>query len=120
MQRTQIQLPDHLFEASRALARRKEISLAELVRRGLEYLIATSPESPVSGADWELPAPRDLRATDPFVNANWRADIHSDRLQVAEPSSAYNTGGDNGGISAVSSRLVDHCFPSDVPRDARS
>ncbi len=89
MQRTQIQLPDHLFEASRALASRKEISLAELVRRGLEYLIATSPEVSASCAPWELPVPHDLQAKDPFEDENWRADIHSDRLRVAESPTAY-------------------------------
>ncbi len=89
MQRTQIQLPDHLFEASRALARRKEISLAELVRRGLEYLIATSPETAGSSEDWKLPAPHNLQAGDPFEDENWRANIHSTRLRVAESSAAY-------------------------------
>ncbi len=89
MQRTQIQLPDRLFEASRALARRKEISLAELVRRGLEYLIATSPEGSASCGNWELPAPHDLQSTDPFNDENWRANIHGDRLWVAESSPAY-------------------------------
>ncbi len=91
MQRTQIQLPDHLFEASRALASRKEISLAELVRRGLEYLIATSPEGSATCGDWELPAPHDLQATDPFNDVNWRANIHGDRLRVAGSSTAYKT-----------------------------
>ncbi len=89
MQRTQIQLPDHLFDAARALASRKEISLAELVRRGLEYLIATSPETAVSSEDWELPAPHDLNATNPFTNENGRADLHGARLRVAESSTAY-------------------------------
>ncbi len=71
MQRTQIQLPDRLFEASRTLASRKEISLAELVRRGLEYMIATSPEAPLLDEVWELPAPHELHATDPFDGECW-------------------------------------------------
>lgn len=89
MQRTQIQLPDHLYEASRALANRKEISFAELVRRGLEYLIATSPDLHDSGGNWQLPPPRDLCAQDPFADKDWLAKIHGDRLRVTEPSASY-------------------------------
>ena len=89
MQRTQIQLPDGLFEASRALANRKEISLAELVRRGLEYMIATSPEAPAATETWELPRPHDLQATDPFEDECWRANLHGDRIRVAETSAPY-------------------------------
>lgn len=43
MRRTQIQLPDELYETVHKVADRREISLAELVLRGLEYMIAVSP-----------------------------------------------------------------------------
>ncbi|MDZ4199569.1 MAG: antitoxin [Kiritimatiellia bacterium] len=89
MQRTQIQLPDRLFKAARALAGRKEISLAELVRRGLEYMIATSPEASGSTESWDLPTPHDLQAMDPFKDEYWRAHLHGDRIRVAESSTPY-------------------------------
>lgn len=41
--RTQIQLPDHVFERARELARAKEISLAELARRGIEAILDQYP-----------------------------------------------------------------------------
>ncbi len=89
MKRTQIQLPDHLFESARLLARRQEISFAELVRRGLEYLVATQPRLSDTGAKWELPPALDLRARNPFTCENWRAAIYSDRLCVADPPASY-------------------------------
>lgn len=89
MQRTQIQIPDHLFEAARSLARRQEISFAELVRRGLEYLVATQPRPSETADEWVLPPGVDLRARNPFTDEDWRARIYSDRLCVAEPSASY-------------------------------
>ena len=90
MQRTQIQLPDHLFESARSLARRQEISFAELVRRGLEYLVATEPRPSETAEKWALPPAMDLRARDPFEDEDWRARIYSDRLCVTESPASYN------------------------------
>ena len=39
MTRTQIQLPDALYAQAKRLAEREEMSLAELVRRGLEHMV---------------------------------------------------------------------------------
>lgn len=89
MQRTQIQLPDHLFEAGRSLARRQEISFAELVRRGLEYLIATQPRGSDADSPWELPPGLDLRSRDPFQDQDWRANLYDNRLCVAETLPDY-------------------------------
>lgn len=89
MQRTQIQLPDHLFEAGRSLARRQEISFAELVRRGLEYLIATQSRASETDVPWELPPALDLRSRDPFEDENWRANLYDNRLCVAEMPPDY-------------------------------
>jgi hypothetical protein len=71
MVRTQIQLPDELYGKARQLAEEKEISLAEVVRRGLEHLLRINP--PGREADWELepPANTQLRS-DPFANEDWR------------------------------------------------
>lgn len=92
MKRTQIQLPDALFEAARDVAESKEISLAELVRRGLEYMIATSPAQQSQSVTWTLPAPHPLNADDPFQHEGWRADLHTTRLHVAEEKTPYRPG----------------------------
>ena len=55
MVRTQVQLPDELYEQARRLARQKEISLAEVVRRGVEQLLAIYPVD--RPAEWTLDPP---------------------------------------------------------------
>jgi hypothetical protein len=56
--RTQIQLPDELFARARKLCAAREISLAELARRGIEYTL--SVYSPYANSEWQLPTPRSL------------------------------------------------------------
>ena len=60
MTKTQVQLPDELYRRAKKLAAAREVSLAELVRNGLEYILSTHtpPEQPA--ADWEPPKPRRL------------------------------------------------------------
>ena len=59
MVRTQIQLPDALYDEARRVAREREMSLAEVVRRGVEYITQVYP--PVTcGEPWSPPAPSDL------------------------------------------------------------
>ena len=60
MVRTQIQIPDDLYAQARQLADAKEVSLAELTRRGLEYMISIYPAKTPANAPWKLPEPRDL------------------------------------------------------------
>jgi hypothetical protein len=84
MKRTQIQLPDWLFAAAKEVADAKEISLAELVRRGLEYMVATTPGVESEEDEWQLPQPHDLGSQDPFTAPNWREALHTDRLRVVE------------------------------------
>lgn len=87
MTRTMIQLPDELYRTSKGLSDRLEISLAELVRRGLEYMVSVSP---ADRADpWTLPAARSLGGTNPFADPHWRAELHTGRLNVAETAVAY-------------------------------
>jgi hypothetical protein len=56
--RTQIQLPDELFARAKKLCAAREISLAELARRGIEYTL--SVYAPEPSPDWQLPTPRNL------------------------------------------------------------
>jgi hypothetical protein len=39
MIKTQIQIPDHLYSEAKRIAREREISFAEVVRRGLEAIV---------------------------------------------------------------------------------
>jgi len=60
MIRTQIQLPDDVFARAKKLCEAREISLAELARRGIEYILTVyAPEADANRA-WELPQPRNL------------------------------------------------------------
>lgn len=58
MTRTQIQLPDELYQRAKTLASRREISLAEMTRRGLELFLARFPEEAPRKKAWKLPKVR--------------------------------------------------------------
>lgn len=55
MTRTQIQLPDELYQRAKTFAAEREVSLAEVTRRGLELLLNRFPESPAPKRAWKLP-----------------------------------------------------------------
>ena len=59
MIRTQIQLPDELYRTAKRIAAEQEISLAEVLRRGLEHMERIYPPRPNS-PDWQPPAPKHL------------------------------------------------------------
>ena len=54
MIKTQVQLPDELYFKAKAIAEQREWSLAEVVRRGLEYMAHAYPVNETK-AGWELP-----------------------------------------------------------------
>lgn len=56
MIRTQIQLPDDLYHRAKQVAKQREISLAEMTRRGLELFLARVMPATVSSTDWKMPA----------------------------------------------------------------
>lgn len=58
MIRTQIQLPADIHARAKRLARAKEISLAELARRGLEGILSQYPEAEAPLARWSPPRVR--------------------------------------------------------------
>lgn len=61
MVKTQIQIPEDLYAELKNLAKRKEWSLAETLRRGGEYLLELYPDgSKVSPGEWTPPAARHL------------------------------------------------------------
>ena len=59
MVRTQIQLPDEVFVRAKTLCAAREISLAELARRGIEYILSVYSPEP-GGGEWQPPKPRRL------------------------------------------------------------
>jgi hypothetical protein len=77
MIKTQVQLPDALYRDAKRVAREREMSLAEVVRRGVEYITRLYP--PLHGAKtaWRPPPPRHLGA--------FRARVEDWRLIATEP-----------------------------------
>lgn len=55
MVRVQIQLPDEIHLRAKRLAAAKEISLAELARRGLEMVLAQTPAPEELREPWQAP-----------------------------------------------------------------
>jgi hypothetical protein len=55
MTRTQIQLPDPLFKRLRSIAKAKDLSLAEIIRRQMEKFVETFPENLETPSDWKYP-----------------------------------------------------------------
>ena len=60
MKRTQIQLTDEVYARARKLCESREISLAELARRGIEYILSVYNAAPEDGHRWQPPKPRRL------------------------------------------------------------
>jgi hypothetical protein len=55
MKRTQIQLPDELYQRAKAFAAQRELSLAEVTRRGLELFLDRFPSTEPARGAWTLP-----------------------------------------------------------------
>jgi hypothetical protein len=55
MTRTQIQLPDELYQRAKAFAAQRELSLAEVTRRGLELFLDRFPSTEPTRSAWQLP-----------------------------------------------------------------
>ncbi len=62
MVKTQIQLPDVLYSEAKRIASEREISFAEVVRRGVEYVTRIYPPLAKGDKDWQLPKPSRLGA----------------------------------------------------------
>ena len=62
MIRTQVQLPDELYRDAKRIAEEQEMTLAEVVRRGLEHMIEIYPARDAKHGVWHPPAPRSLGA----------------------------------------------------------
>lgn len=73
MVRTQIQLPDYLYKEVKRIAEERELSLAELARRGLEYVVSVSlPVRDGRKGKWKIPEPINLGGAPLVPEADWR------------------------------------------------
>ena len=80
MKRTQIQVPDPLYDQARRVAELRDWSVSEVFRRALEQYVAES--SVTTGAqEWKLPEPRAM-GIERLDCADWRdlAPADEDRL----------------------------------------
>ena len=87
MIRTQIQLPDALYQELKALAADKEWSLAEAVRRAAEQLLERYPRRRAPRGGWHLPKALplgDFRAP----AARWRELANEPSASAVPPGSA--------------------------------
>jgi hypothetical protein len=88
MVRTQIQLPDHLYREVKTIAEQRELSFAELTRRGLEYVVRVYQplgDSPVS-AKWRLPDPIDFGGAPLVSEENWR-EVANESYEIPDSES---------------------------------
>ncbi len=60
MKRTQIQLPDDVYDRAYKLCQSRGISLAELSRLGLECVLSVYAAQPAVSGEWQPPKPRPL------------------------------------------------------------
>lgn len=60
MKRTQIQLPDRLYDRLKERASREETSLADILRKAGEYYLSVHPDSDRDVPEWSLPEPEEL------------------------------------------------------------
>jgi hypothetical protein len=77
--KTQVQIPDRLFEQAKRIAAAKEWSFAEIVRRGLEEMVLRHAQLELasSAAGWQLPEPVDLGLkADSFADPDWREEAN--------------------------------------------
>ncbi len=60
MVRTQIQLPDEIYARAKKVCEAREIPLAELARRGIEYILSVYTADTDTTREWRPPIPRRL------------------------------------------------------------
>jgi hypothetical protein len=60
MVKTQIQLPDDLYARVRRLAAAREMSMAEVLRQGAEYMVRTNLAADADATRWKPPRPVSL------------------------------------------------------------
>lgn len=79
MIKTQVQLPDQLYYRAKAIAEQREWSLAEVVRRGLEYMALAYPLAE-SASEWKLPVLTGAAFAPEFDQLDFKALSEHDEL----------------------------------------
>lgn len=80
MKRTQVQIPDPLYEDIRRIAERRDWSVSEVFRRAVEAYVAEVPEVGGGGA-WAVPQPREMG--EPKVSpGQWRELLADDEAGI--------------------------------------
>jgi len=79
MIRVQIQLPDDIHSRAKRLAAAKEISLAELARRGLELVLAQTPAPELVEQPWRAPT---------VAGLGWKGLSHAEIKDAAQQTAA--------------------------------
>ena len=69
-------MPDYLYKEAKRIADQYEMSLAEVVRRGIERIIPSYPEREKEGEVWELPRLSLSLKEDPFQDPDWREKLN--------------------------------------------
>ena len=77
MIKTQVQIPDELFDRAKKVAAAKEWSFAEIVRRGLEYMTRVNPPHRESAKQWRLPESSPM-GQPLALETDWTALSHDD------------------------------------------
>jgi hypothetical protein len=80
MIKTQVQLPDELYYQAKAIAEQREWSLAEVVRRGIEYMTLAYPVR-ASAKPWEIPVLKREDFRPDFDQLDLKALAESDELR---------------------------------------
>lgn len=77
MIKTQIQLPHALYRALKRVAEEREMSLAEVLRRGAEYITQVYLPVEKDNPDAGLPGPFHAGLKrDPFAGPDWRYELN--------------------------------------------
>ena len=80
MIKTQVQLPDELYRTAKAIAEQREWSLAEVVRRGIEYMAIAYPVRKTE-KPWSLPLLQESHFRPDFDQLDFKALTEADELR---------------------------------------
>lgn len=80
MIKTQVQLPDELYQTAKAIAKQREWSLAEVLRRGIEHMALAYPLKEHS-KPWKLPLLHESQFRPEFDQLDFKSLAESDELR---------------------------------------
>lgn len=87
MIRTQIQLPDEVYARARRVADAREMSFAELARRGIEQILNAFPAEGAVTGTWQVPVIKRSRLRVPLASLRDMAmDEESGRSMRGRPT----------------------------------